>query len=565
MRTGRPHGASIRRDGFVKAVALYGTLGSLVLSALVAVPAGGTTRPAEAPVRTPAPAPHRITFGHCAPEEHLPAGVECGRLAVPLDYAHPKGKKISLTVSRARATGSPKERQGSLVFNPGGPGASSMNFPLYGQLDRWRKTARAYDLVGYAPRGVGRSAPLSCQDPAEFTKIPSRSPKLPPEAFKRKKFAEAKAYAQGCARNAGPALRHFTSANNARDLDMLRAGLGEKKLTFMGASYGTYFGAVYATLFPGHVRRMVFDSVVNPDPRQVWYRNNLAQNIGFERRWQDWARWVAKHHKVYHLGTTPRAVLRTYDTVRARLDRKPLDGKVGSAQLQAAFLKTGYNDAYWPVRAAALAAYVKGDPKPLLKQATPLPDGAKSDENGNAVYTAVECNDGLWPRDLRVWDRDNTASARVAPFETWDNAWMNVPCAFWPRFSPRGAAAVQDPMGYAADVDEAAMPPAGAPHRPVDVRTAPGALPPVLLLSAERDAATPHAGALELRRRLPGSALVTERGAGTHGVSFGTNTCANQYVERYLLTGRTPARDTYCGPRAEPKPVLPTARKRGSK
>ncbi|MFH8407679.1 alpha/beta hydrolase [Streptomyces sp. NPDC018019] len=544
----------------MKAAALYGTLGSLVLTALVAVPADGITRQAAARDRTPAPAPPRIAFGRCAPEEHLPSGVECGRLTVPLDYAHPRGKKITLTVSRARATGSAGERQGALVFNPGGPGASSMNFPLYAKTDRWRRTARAYDFVGYAPRGVGRSAPLSCQDPAEFAKIPSASPRHPSEAFKRKKFAEAEAYAQGCARHAGSSLRHFTSANNARDLDMLRAGLGEKKLTYMGASYGTYFGAVYATLFPGHVRRMVFDSIVNPDPRQIWYRNNLEQNLGFQRRWEDWGRWVAKHHKTYHLGTTPQAVLRTYDTVRERLGRRPLGGKVGSAQLQAAFLKTGYNDAYWPVRAAALATYVKGDPRLLLKQATPPAEGAKADENGNAVYTAVECNDGRWPRDLRVWDRDNTASARVAPFETWDNAWMNLPCAFWPRFSPRNAA--QDPTRYAEEVTEAALPPAGAPHHPVDVRTAPGALPPVLLLAAERDAATPYSGAVELRRRLSGSALVTERGAGTHGVSFGPNACANGHVERYLLTGRTPARDTVCAPRPEPRPLMPAAKQR---
>ncbi|MEU2790812.1 alpha/beta hydrolase [Streptomyces sp. NPDC007100] len=539
----------------MKAVALYGTIGSLVLTALAAVPAGGLARPDTAGSGTPAPAPPRIAFGHCAPVERLPSSVECGRLTVPLDYAHPRDRKITLMVSRARATGGPKVRQGALVFNPGGPGASSMHFPMYGKTERWRKTARAYDFVGYAPRGVGRSAPLSCQDPAAYAKIPTASPRDPSAAFKRQKYAEAKAYAEGCARKAGPALRHFTSANNARDLDMLRAALGEKKLTYMGASYGTYFGAVYATLFPGHVRRMVFDSVVNPDPRQIWYRNNLDQNVAFERRWTDWARWVAKHHKVYRLGTTPQQVLRAYDTVRARLGHRPLGGKVGSAQLQAAFLKTGYNDAYWPVRAAALSAYVKGDPKPLLRQTLPQPGGEAADENSNAVYTAVECNDGPWPRDLRVWDRDNTRVARVAPFETWDNAWLNLPCAFWPRHAPRGA--TQDPSRFATDVTDAALPQAGAAYRPVDVRTAPGALPPVLLLAAERDGATPYPGAVELRRRLAGSALVTERGAGTHGVSFGTNTCANQHVERYLLTGRTPARDTYCAPRAEPKPVPP--------
>ncbi|UNO43766.1 alpha/beta fold hydrolase [Streptomyces sp. MST-110588] len=481
--------------------------------------------------RPPLPVARRIAFGRCAPVEHLPSVVECGKLTVPLDYAHPDGKKIDLTVSRLRSKGTAAERQGALVYNPGGPGASSMKFPMYSAIGTFRKLLDAYDFVGYAPRGVDRSAPLSCQKPAEFAKAPTDSPRVPSERYKRQRTLQAAAYARGCARNAGRSLRHFTSLNNARDLDMLRAGLGEKKLTFMGASYGTYFGALYATLFPGHVRRMVFDSVVNPDPRQIWYRSNLDQNIGFERRWRDWRRWVAKHDKTYHLGTTEQAVHRSYETARDRLRGKPAGGKVGPGQLQAAFLKTGYNDGYWARRAQALSAYLKGDPKPLIAQAAPKPESAKEDENGNAVYTAVECNDAPWPRDLRKWDADNTRVARVAPFETWDNAWMNLPCAFWPHNSGG---------------------PRGDHSSPLDVRVAPGALPPVLLLAAEHDPATPYSGALELQRRLPGSSLVTERGAGTHGVAFGPNECANEHAETYLLTGKTPGPRAYCAPRPEP-------------
>lgn len=546
---------------FVKALALYGTIGSLLLSALTTAPADGATH-------APAPLARPLTFGRCAPVEHLPSDVECAALTVPLDYARSQGKQIKLTVSRIRAT-APKERQGALVFNPGGPGGSSMDFPLYGTLPKWRRTARAYDFVGYAPRGVGRSVPLSCQDPKAFAKAPTDSQVHPTAAFKREKTAQAAAYARGCARKAGADLPFYNSVNNARDLDMLRAALGERKLTFMGASYGTYFGALYATLYPGHVRRMIFDSVVDPDPRQIWYRNNLTQNIAFQGRWRDWLRWVARHHDAYHLGTTERAVQHAYDTALARLRRHPAGGTVGPAQLQSAFLSTGYNDVYWPRRAAALSAYLRGDEKPLRAQAAPDPEDAAAEENSNAVYTAVQCNDAAWPRDLRTWDRDNAEVARVAPFETWDNVWMNLPCAFWPDAAQSARAGLTAATGRAADrapgadeVGEAARYAAAARaaqalpgHRgPVDIRTAPGALPPVLLLAAERDGATPYPGALGLQERLPGSSLVTENGAGTHGIAYGPNTCVNAHVEAYLLHGTVPGHRVYCAPRAEPKP-----------
>ncbi|WP_030803716.1 alpha/beta hydrolase [Streptomyces sp. NRRL S-337] len=553
----------------MRALALYGTIGSLIVTALATAPAGGTTQVAGAP---PAPVAHRLDFGRCAPVEHLPSSVECGQLTVPLDYARPDGKKIQLTVSRARATAH-RERQGSLVFNPGGPGASSLEFPLYGTLPKWSRLARAYDFVGYAPRGVGRSAPLSCQDPKTFATAPTDSRMYPDAAFKRKKREQARAYARGCARRAGADLPFYNSVNNARDLDMLRAALGEKKLTFIGASYGTYFGAVYATLYPGHVRRMIFDSVVNPDPRQIWYRNNLDQDIAFERRWGDWLRWVAKHDDHYHLGKTKKAVQQAYDTASGKLRRHPLNGKLGAGELQSAFLKTGYNDGFWPLRAEALASYLHGDPKPLIAQALPHETGAKDAENANAVYTAVECNDAPWPRSWRTWDRDNTDVAEIAPFETWDNAWMNLPCAFWPERTQSAAAGVAaaarrveqgsgqelaDAAGHAAATELD-----GALHGrrlPLDVHTEPGALPPVLLLAAERDAATPYRGALELQRRLPGSSLVTENGAGTHGIGFGENDCVNRYAEAYLLHGKIPAHKVYCAPRAEPVPGQQTAR-----
>ena len=291
----------------MRAALLYSAAGSLLLSTLTAVP-DAEDRTGAAERRGTAVAAARakaagVDFGPCPDAQDLPGSMQCGTVSVPLDYAHPDGRRIELSVSRARATqkdprnGERKVlRQGALVHNPGGPGATGLYFPLIGLLPEWKRIAAAYDLVGYAPRGVGRSAPLSCTDPKQFFTGPSQAPAHPSKAYKRERVAKAKAYARGCAERAGGALRHYHSLNNARDLDVLRAALGEERLTFMGSSYGTYFGALYATLFPAHVRRMVFDSVVHPGPERIWYRNNLAQSAAFEDRWQDVREWP---------GTTP--------------------------------------------------------------------------------------------------------------------------------------------------------------------------------------------------------------------------------------------------------------------
>ncbi|MEU6891034.1 alpha/beta hydrolase [Streptomyces sp. NPDC046557] len=482
---------------------------------------------AERVARTPPP----LLFGPCPDIEALPDPVRCATLRVPLDYARPDGPRISLTVSRVPATGrGGAVRQGALVYNPGGPGASGMTFPLFGTLPAWERVAAAYDLVGYAPRGVGHSAPLSCQDPAVRAEAPTpQVPAEPSAAYKRQRLAAARAYGLGCALRAGAALPYYTTLNNVRDLYVLRAALGEPKLSFMGASYGTYLGAVYATRYPDRVRRMVFDSAVDPDPRRIWYRNNLDQGPGFERRWYDFRAWVARHHAAYGLGATPEAVLAAYARVRDAVARAPAGGVVGTGELHAAFLQTAYYDDVWPDRARALAAFLRGDPGPLTEQAAPDPARAVAAENATAVYTAVLCNDAPWPADWETWDRDNTEVARRAPFETWTNAFLNLPCASWPVLRRQ---------------------------RPVDVGAGRPALPRTLIVAADRDGATPYRGALELRQRLGASAaLVTEEGAGTHGVAGGRNDCVDAHVERYLLTGDTPGRSVTCAPHPEPAPV----------
>ncbi|MEU3463309.1 alpha/beta hydrolase [Streptomyces sp. NPDC006733] len=523
----------------MRSIALYGVAGTLTLSTLAIAPPGSAAvappygdRVAEA--RGAVVAAERagragVAFGACAKATRLPAPVRCGTVSVPLDYARPDGEQLKLVVSRVAATGKAGERQGALLYNPGGPGGSGLYFPLFSALKvkEYAEVARAYDFVGFDPRGVGQSAPVSCEDPADHLKAPTRDPRPTGERDKQARIADAKAYAEGCEERSGHLLPHLTTLDSARDLDVIRAALGERGLTFYGASYGTYLGAVYATLFPGHVRRMVFDSVVDPDPRQIWYRANLVQSAAFETRWADWRDWVARHDAVYHLGTDRRQVLTAYDAVREELAVRPAGGVVGPGQLQSTFLDAGYYDSTWADLAGILSAYVHGDPKPLIAEATPNPARAAAGENGNAVYTAVECADAPWPRDWFTWDRDNTELARTAPFETWDNAWMNLPCAFWK-----------------------------GPHRqPIEVGAYGRELQPVLLVAAERDAATPYQGAVELQRRLPGSVLLTERRSGSHGVVYGPNACVNHRVDAYLLRGETGGGHTLtCGPHPEPVP-----------
>lgn len=471
----------------------------------------------------------RLGFGACPEAEELPSSVRCATLRVPLDYARPDGPQISLTVSRVAATGrGGAARQGALLYNPGGPGASGTFFPLVAGLPEWERIGAAYDLVGYAPRGVGRSAPLSCEGPAR-AHGPTQVPAEPSAGYKQQRVAAARAYARGCAQRAGAALAYYSTLDNVRDLHVLRAALGEEKLTFMGASYGTYLGAVYATLHPGHVRRMVLDSAVDPDPRRIWYLDNLDQAPGFERRWYDFRAWAARHHAAYRLGATPAAVQASYERVRDSVARAPAGGAVGTGELQAAFLQAAYYDDVWPERAAALSAFLAGDPGPLVQQARPETESAAARENARAVYTAVLCNDAAWPADWEVWDRDNTELARRAPFETWANAFLNLPCAYWP-------------------VRER--------QQPVAVGAQPARIPRTLIVAAERDGATPYPGALELQRRLGAeAALVTEEGAGTHGVVGGRNDCVDRHVERYLLTGDTSGWRVTCAPHPEPAPV----------
>ncbi|WP_328917577.1 MULTISPECIES: alpha/beta hydrolase [unclassified Streptomyces] len=519
--------------------------GALIAGAIAAAPAAGARSPgADRPGRVTVPESvgvviaaadakkHGIDWADCPAGWGLAAPVQCGWVTVPVDYTRPFGATIRLAVDRAVSTGTPAQRQGALVYNPGGPGGSGLRFPVRSSSSAalWVNTAKAYDFVGFDPRGVGHSAPISCEDPQEAAKAPKADPVPDNEADKRAQRALARAYADGCLRRTGAAvLSRMTTPNTARDLDVIRAALGEKRLNYLGASYGTYLGAVYADLFPTHVRRMIVDSVVDPAPEQIWYRDNLDQDVAFEGRWKDWENWAAGYDSVYHLGATAAKVQSNWEQLRAAVKAHPVGGVVGPAELLGFFQNAPYYDSTWANVAGVWSRYRAGDTQALLDAAAPDPSdtaGNISEENGNAVYTAVECTDARWPADWRTWDRDNTALNAGYPFLTWSNAWMNLPCATWP-----------------------------VPQQtPVDVTTHPG-LPGVLIVQSTRDAATPYAGALELHRRLTGSRLITEKDAGSHGVTNLVNPCVNSRVDAYLLTGALDPQDVVCGPHATPVPA----------
>ncbi|MFJ4923057.1 alpha/beta hydrolase [Streptomyces sp. NPDC088725] len=527
----------------MRRTALLGSACTLLAGALIAVATAAPSATAEGrhrnhgdsaahgvEIAAQRAAEKGVDWQDCPADWGFTKPVQCGWVSVPLDYTKPDGKQIKLAVDRVANTGTKQERQGALVYNPGGPGGSGMAFPnrVVNKNAIWADAAKAYDFVGFDPRGVGHSAPISCVDPQEFVKAPKLDPVPHSEADKRVQRKLAAEYADGCKERSGWMLPHMTTPNTARDLDVIRAGLGEKKLNYLGVSYGTYLGAVYGTLFPSHVRRMVVDSVVNPSKDKIWYENNLGQDIAFEGRFLDWKKWVARNDAAFHLGTTADRVQKNYDTLRAAAKKAPFGGLVGPAELDALFQSAAYYDSSWVPVADVWSSYAAGDTQALVDAAAPdLSDtaGNISAENGNAVYTAVECADAAWPASWQKWDRDNTRLNRDYPFLTWGNAWMNLPCATW-----------------------------GAKQQtPVEVTTGKG-LPPVLIAQSTRDAATPYEGAVELHKRFKGSRLITEQDAGSHGITNLVNPCINDKVKAYLLTGALDRKDATCGPHATPTP-----------
>jgi pimeloyl-ACP methyl ester carboxylesterase len=499
---------------------------ALAAATLVAAPLASANAASKPATATKA----AIAWGPCDDPGLQSVGGVCGYLSVPLDYSQPGGTKIQLAVSMVRHTTSAAKYQGVMLTNPGGPGGSGLTLSTLGQYVP-NGAGDAYDWIGWDPRGVGSSKPaLTCQP--DFFQGPRLQYVPTSPSIATQWLAMSKSYAQSCGQNGGALLDHLKTIDSVKDMESIRIALGAAQINYYGFSYGTYLGQVYSTLYPNRVRRMVLDS--NVDPRGVWYQANLAQDIAFERNIKIWFGWLAKYDSVYHLGKTEKAVETLFYSEQSALYKHPAGGVVGGDEWNDIFLTAGYYQFTWTDLGAAFAGWVNNHDGANLVAEYEGTDGP-GDDNGFAMYDATQCTDAQWPTAWPTWRKDNWATYKVAPFETWSNAWYNAACLYWPAK-------------------------AGTPVKIDGSKTK-----SLLLIDETLDAATPYEGSLYVRSLYPNSSLIAEPGGTTHAGTLFGNTCVDDQIAAYLATGKLPPRkpgygaDTYCAPLPQPVPTAPAA------
>ncbi|MER5728753.1 alpha/beta hydrolase [Streptomyces sp. NPDC002138] len=527
----------------------------LATAGLVAAALPGLAAPPASAAETPAYLRQTPDWHRCSPDR--PATYECATLKVPLDYQRPEGRTLDLAISRIKSE-APAKRRGVLLLNPGGPGVPGLFRPVRTHAEMAKDVRDRYDLVGFDPRGVGQSSPIGC---GELNK----AEKGAGGAYRPETFASDVAWARGiadkCREKSGDVIPYITTRNMARDLDVIRAALGEKKISYLGYSYGTYLGAVYSQMFPQRTDRFVLDSGI--DPGRVWRGMIQAWGTGAEPAFERWTRWAAERSDTYGLGATPEAVSATFWALVARADRDPISHqgeKLTGDDLRADpslfFSPEGASVVVKSIKASAdkppqqtgaTAPEAKGSdvkgpdaasPPGPARAAGPGADAAGSSSgevdapssNGTAVYWAVVCGDtDAWPRDPGQYAKD-AARDKVAHPLYGDFASNIKPCAFWQR--PLEAVT---PMKTRADV---------------------------MTVQNEWDPQTPLATGQGLHQALKGSRMVLALGGEGHGVYLSNPTaCANIPVDAYLSTGRLPAKDVTChNPPPTPNPEGSAAR-----
>jgi pimeloyl-ACP methyl ester carboxylesterase len=456
-----------------------------------------------------------VRWGTCAGTGLNPRQ-ECATLPVPLDYGDPDGRQITLEISRLRSS-QPRSRRGALLLIPGGPGGSSLNQPSTVTAKMPASVRDAYDVIGFEPRGVGRSTPVSCGLEHGDLAAANLRPWPGPDGDIARNVATARRVAQTCLRNGGDVLRSISTANEARDIDRIRVALGESRLSAWGVSYGTYAGAVYATMFPQRTDRIVLDSSGDPNPERVargWLANTA---IAVEDRFPDFAAWASTPGNPYRLARTPADVRSMFIDLAGRLDHAPipwpganppeLNGNVLRETLQESL----YSDGTFPGLATLILA--AREERPLPAPSSP-PDEVL--QNVTAVTVATICDDVAWPRSIPAIARDVAADRARHPL----TAGMPVnigPCSFWP-----------------------------SPPQPTVRITAHGPSN-VLLAQNLRDPSTPYRGALEMRRAFGDRARMVAIDSGGHEAYLANgNACGDRLVSDFLANGKRPAHDTLC-------------------
>lgn len=444
------------------------------------------------------------------------SGFECATLTAPLDYDAPSGSDdLRLAVSRKKATG-PGKRLGSLLVNPGGPGGSAIGYlQSYAGVGYPAPVRARYDMVAMDPRGVARSEPVECLSDEEMDAF-TRTDQTPDDTAEVDRLVTAyKKFAAGCERRTGEVLRHVSTAEAARDMDLLRAVLGDDTLTYVGASYGTFLGASYAELFPDRVGRLVLDGAL--DPALAAERVNRDQTAGFQTAFAAFAEDCAEQDDC-PLGTGgPAAAAERLTGFFERLDREPVPTDDGDRELSESLATTGvlaamYDEGSWAQLRGALSAAMGGDGTALLE----LADLYYEREDGkyaNLMYAnpAVNCLDTppafRTPEEVR---KALPAFRKASPAFGEGMAWASLNCAYWP------------------------VPPAGTPHA---VRATGAA--PILVVGTTRDPATPYRWARALAHQLDSGTLLTYDGDGHTAYGRGSD-CVDTAINTYLLEGTPP-------------------------
>ncbi|MFD5147472.1 alpha/beta fold hydrolase [Streptomyces sp. NPDC058401] len=481
----------------------------------------------EAPSAEPAAVPaalrpyydQKLTWRECG----VP-GFDCTTMKVPLDYENPGAGDIDIAVSRRKAT-DPAKRLGSLVVNPGGPGGSGIGYlQAYAGIGYPAPVRAAYDMVSFDPRGVDRSSPVECLDgPAmdKYTQVDQTPDSTAEQALLVAAFKE---FAAACQAHSQRILPHVSTVDAARDMDVLRAVLGDEKLNYVGASYGTFLGATYADLFPGRTGRLVLDGAM--DPSRPALDLNRDQTEGFETAFRAFAADCAKQPDCPLGQGTPEQVAERLKEFFRKVDAQPITTSdrsrttLGESLATTGVIAALYDENSWPQLREALSSAIKeGDGDGLLALADSYYERGSDGKYANlmSANAAVNCLDQ--PPAFTGPDAVEKALPsfeKASPVFGAGLAWASMNCTYWPTKATGTAEALH----------------------------AKGA-PPIVVVGTTRDPATPYKWAEALAAQLDSGTLLTYDGDGHTAYGRGSE-CIDSAINRYLLEGTAPQDRTKC-------------------
>ncbi|MDQ0000218.1 alpha/beta hydrolase [Pseudarthrobacter sulfonivorans] len=477
-----------------------------------------TTAKADPSIVASAPAGLDSFYSQEVVWEPCENGFQCATVSVPLDYANPDGDKIELAALRAPSTG---KKQGSLLVNPGGPGGSGYDFVKDAAGTHFSQSVKAnYDLVGFDPRGVKRSAPVKCMTDAERDAARAKVYDYGTDAGIAAVLADNKAIAEQCAAQTGPLLGHIDTVSAAKDLDILRAVVNDSKLNYLGYSYGTFLGSTYVSLFPDNVGRMVLDGALDPSISNE--ELTMGQAVAFEKAIRAYVASCQRGEGCPLTGDVDSGVQQIRDLIAAVQNRawQAKDGRTVNATMFVSGLITPlYNDQSWPALTQALESALKGDASLMLRLADLGADrgtDGKYTSNSTFAFSAINCLDYPMVSDTAAMRAEEQRLRQASPTLGYFFAYGGTNCVDWPYDSVRTPA----PVEYTGDA-------------------------PIVVIGTTGDPATPVEWSASLRKQLGNASLMTWQGEG-HTAYGRANSCLEDAVDSYLVDGKVPADNTVC-------------------